>query len=287
MPSHWVIAPYHYDRPDVWQQVWALNLKEDFISLGWRWMGDVSGLTKQEVVDRYSARDPNAPSGRIASDAAMLYKFHNEIAVGDRVIARAGRKSIAAIGTVSQSAYFDEGKAISAFPDNEAYPNHIDVQWDPEPRDLVFNDQVFGLMALHSTSQEKLSELLAEFGQQNLYPDEVDPQTEFPEGSVTSTRVNAYERNPKARAECLSHHGYRCFVCDMTFAERYGEIGLNFIHVHHLRPLSETKGKRTVDARRDLVPVCPNCHAMMHRSTPPLTVKQLQTHIASAPEADG
>jgi len=94
------------------------------------------------------------------------------------------------------------------------------------------------------------------------------PLLEGKEGQITR---NARERNPIARRECIDHYrqlcGGRlaCRVCDLDFGERYGDLGEGFIHVHHLTPLAGADGPRIVDPRDDLVPVCPNCHAMLHR----------------------
>ncbi|MDJ0530571.1 MAG: HNH endonuclease, partial [Microcystis sp. M53600_WE12] len=73
-----------------------------------------------------------------------------------------------------------------------------------------------------------------------------------------------------------------CFVCGFDFSKVYGELGDGFIHVHHLRPLSEIKQQYRVDPINDLRPVCPNCHAMIHRRTPPLSIKELQEVLNNA-----
>ncbi|HEX9840255.1 MAG TPA: HNH endonuclease [Anaerolineales bacterium] len=52
------------------------------------------------------------------------------------------------------------------------------------------------------------------------------------------------------------------------------------IHVHHLIPLSEIKGTYDLDPIKDLVPVCPNCHAIIHSTQPPLTIEQLKEHLS-------
>ena len=88
--------------------------------------------------------------------------------------------------------------------------------------------------------------------------------------------VTTYERNPEAREACLRHHGRRCQVCGLDFELRYGEIGKGFIHVHHIVPVSEIGKEHKVDPIKDLMPVCPNCHAMLHMRTPPLSVEQLR-----------
>lgn len=94
------------------------------------------------------------------------------------------------------------------------------------------------------------------------------------EGAVKRVYVNAYERSDKARRKCLEHYGFACSVCDVTLSERYGAIAEAFIHVHHRRPLAEIGTKYTVDPVKDLVPVCPNCHAVIHLASPPLTIEQ-------------
>jgi hypothetical protein len=102
---------------------------------------------------------------------------------------------------------------------------------------------------------------------------------EHEEGGVKQITVNAYERNPQARAECLRHYGYKCSVCKFDFYEVYGEIGKGFIHVHHLKLISKVGKKHIVDPIKDLRPVCPNCHAMIHIKREPYTIEELNTKI--------
>jgi 5-methylcytosine-specific restriction protein A len=88
--------------------------------------------------------------------------------------------------------------------------------------------------------------------------------------------VNAYERDPKARAACLKRHGYNCHVCGMNFQDIYGDIGKNFIHVHHRKPLAGRRMDYKVNPTIDLVPVCPNCHVVIHKKEPPLSVEKVK-----------
>ena len=98
---------------------------------------------------------------------------------------------------------------------------------------------------------------------------------DFYEGAVRRVLVNAYERNRAARQACISHHGLACAVCGLQFKQRYGALGAGFIHVHHVVPLSELGPNYKLDPVRDLRPVCPNCHAMLHRQRPPLSIEDL------------
>ncbi|MCD4726593.1 MAG: HNH endonuclease [Pirellulales bacterium] len=107
------------------------------------------------------------------------------------------------------------------------------------------------------------------------YPEE-SPNHKYVEGATHKVVMDAYERDPKARAECLSHYGKSCVVCRLTFADFYGELGEDYIHVHHLRDLAQIKRSHKVDPIKDLRPVCPNCHAMLHQTKPAMPIKKLQ-----------
>ena len=116
----------------------------------------------------------------------------------------------------------------------------------------------------------------------------VEPQDghEIPEGAKTQVMVNRYERHPEARRRCLDHFGYECQVCGLRFEERYGELGREFMQVHHKLPLSEIADhdNYTVNPLEDLVPVCPNCHAMLHRPAgTTLTVEELRRRMDETP----
>ncbi len=116
-------------------------------------------------------------------------------------------------------------------------------------------------------------------------PEELLSDHTFPEGSVARVEVNRYERDPRARAECLARWGTGCTVCGLDFEARYGTIGKGFIHVHHLRELWNVGDGYRVDPVRDLRPVCPNCHAMLHKERPALAIDALKAMIVARSEA--
>lgn len=105
------------------------------------------------------------------------------------------------------------------------------------------------------------------------YPEDDD---KLYEGALMTVKANKYERNQKARRECVAKKGYRCLVCGKDFEEQYGSIGKGFIHVHHLTPISSIGKEYELNVDKDLAPVCPNCHYMLHRKDPPYTIKELQ-----------
>ncbi len=71
------------------------------------------------------------------------------------------------------------------------------------------------------------------------YPDDVPFPEEVLEGAKFRIFVNKFERSTKARRKCLQHYGYDCCVCGFNFEERYGDLGLDYIHVHHIIPLAD------------------------------------------------
>ena len=105
----------------------------------------------------------------------------------------------------------------------------------------------------------------------------------YPQDAVTRVVVNRYEQDPDARRACLAHHGSGCAACGFSFEESYGEIGMDFIPVHHLVPVSQLGSSYQLDPLTDLVPLCANCHAMAHRDvSTPRTVAELRRIIADA-----
>ena len=104
---------------------------------------------------------------------------------------------------------------------------------------------------------------------------EVEPQM-LREGSIREINVNAYERNPKARRKCIAHYGSKCVVCQFDFESRYGEIGKGFIHVHHEKPIATIGEEYEIDPIADLKPVCPNCHAIIHKRKPAFSIEEVR-----------
>lgn len=99
----------------------------------------------------------------------------------------------------------------------------------------------------------------------------------FLEGIQKIIATTVYERNPKAREECLNHWNYNCVVCGCNFENIYGELGKNYIHVHHINQISTIKKEYEINPIEDLRPVCPNCHAMLHKGK--LTIEELKKRI--------
>lgn len=125
---------------------------------------------------------------------------------------------------------------------------------------------------------------LAGRGATSAYPDEVTQPERYAEGAVKTVTVNVYERNDAARRACIAHYQAKCFVCELVFPERYGGLGEGFIHVHHLKPMAEIGEEYEIDPVKDLRPVCPNCHAMLHYDrNPPYTIEEMRARLRATP----
>ena len=81
--------------------------------------------------------------------------------------------------------------------------------------------------------------------------------------------INNYKKLRKLKDPML-----KCDICGFSFVEKYGDIGDGFIEAHHKIPLS-TLEESTITYQDDLILVCSNCHSMLHRSNPFLTIDQL------------
>ena len=103
--------------------------------------------------------------------------------------------------------------------------------------------------------------------------EEVTPAI-YLEGRRVAVLMNRFERDRSAREACIKHYGSCCSVCGMSFGARYGEAMRDYIHVHHLKPLSQIGVNYQVDPINDLRPMCPNCHAVVHRRESQLSIEQ-------------
>lgn len=85
------------------------------------------------------------------------------------------------------------------------------------------------------------------------------------EGKLKETRLLQRIRSAENRRKAMERHGAECAVCGFDFEKAYGELGKGFIEIHHLHPLGESDAEVLVNPETDLIPLCPNCHRMIHR----------------------
>ncbi len=126
---------------------------------------------------------------------------------------------------------------------------------------------------------ERYLKLINQNPEKTIYPDEVDSEIEYSEGKTKKVLINSYERNPIARQKCIEYFGFTCQVCGFNFEEKYGELGKDFIHVHHIVDIATIGNEYSVNPITDLIPVCPNCHSMLHKRKPAYSIEELKKFI--------
>jgi 5-methylcytosine-specific restriction protein A len=239
---------------------------------------------------------------RMAQEGSVLIRWScgntERIEAGDRVfLLRQGLdpRGIMASGVVVEPPYqaehWDESKLDSAL--------YVDVKLDallnPEagailPRELLdeppLSEMYWDSQRSGTTIPQRVAEVLEKEWTELLDEQSsslvTEPTVTLPsrrklyEGGRHSVTLDVYERNPVARRECIAHYGSSCFVCGFDFGVTYGPAGEGYIHVHHLKPISEVSERHEVDPIRDMRPVCPNCHAIIHRRLPPYGVDEVK-----------
>lgn len=149
-----------------------------------------------------------------------------------------------------------------------------EMHWDTQMSGVRIPDNV-------AEELEKIWDNFASPGKFS-FPEEVEESEAIYEGAVRRVSINAYERNPEARRKCIAHYGTSCSVCGFNFGSVYGEVGKDLIHVHHLRQLAEIGKEYQIDPIRDLRPVCPNCHAIIHKHKPAYSIEEVQALLRKA-----
>lgn len=143
----------------------------------------------------------------------------------------------------------------------DRFPNH---KWTPQAGGQSIPDHI---------SEEILS-LMRSDRSFDLLPSPEEVKL-YIEGIPKTITYRTYSRSAKARQMCLDHHGYDCAVCGFNFLAEYGELGADYIEVHHLKPIADIAEEYEIDPIKDLRPVCSNCHSMLHREHPPISIEEL------------
>lgn len=155
-------------------------------------------------------------------------------------------------------------------------PNKIQ-QWFPRQSGISIKPEILSLL------ESNWFDFIAEnkyFGNGFVSNDVISNESKsFIEGKSKEVIQTRYERNPQARKTCLRHHGYSCQICEFNFEKIFGEIGKGFIHVHHINAIAGIGKEYEIDPKNDLIPVCPNCHAMIHSKIPAFTIDEIKAKI--------
>ncbi|HDR9093071.1 HNH endonuclease [Burkholderia vietnamiensis] len=252
----WRLIAHHEDPVAAVEEMKARNR----IAVGWSLVKDLSRLAiarPSDISDLIRSSYPNLQNAHLGGPS--LWNLFHKMQIGDLVIlsARGARNSVfEVIGPYTYE--HDAGQILGYAHQRAACLTSIDPDtlWSKSGTSVAEGQNVRWTLAACIKSPEAESAI-------------------YREGARFSVTSTAFERNPWARQKCIAHYGCKCFVCKFDFEKVYGELGAGFIHVHHRIELSSRNGEYVVDPIEDLVPLCPNCHAMAHQRRPAIPIEDL------------
>ncbi len=229
------------------------------IAIGWSKIGDLILIGPKNASDitssislSYKSRNNSHLGG------PSLWNLYSEMEEGDLVIINTGGRR-RCVFEVGGPYFFNSTDSILEYY-HQRFASLTDI--DPE---RLWND--CGSKVLEGQNSRWT---LAACGKNQKTKDRV-----LQEGKKYSVLSTAVERNPLARLKCVEYYGCSCAVCQFHFVSTYGEIGEDYIHVHHRVDFASRNGVHSVDPTTDLIPLCPNCHAMVHTTSPAMNIDRL------------
>lgn len=246
----------HHEAPE---QAAELMVDRNLLAVGWAGTGDLHKLqpaNASEISRLIPKNHPDAANAQLGGPS--LWNLYREMKPGDLVILTAHSRRLCVLEVVGDY-YFGEEDGLMGYPHQRTAaltPINADELWDAVGADVAKGQNVRWTLA-------------------RCTPTEGGGRASYTEGERYEVRSTAIERNPAARRKCLEHYGYCCAACTFDFEAEFGEIGQGYIHVHHRHDLALRSGPGCVDPINDLVPLCPNCHAMVHRTSPAMDIDEL------------
>lgn len=258
-PHIWRLIAHHEHPKESLDWMISRNI----IAVGWSEIGDLSEQNPQDAPDiGRLIRDVYPDAGNSAQGGPSLWNLYREVQIGDTMIVSSGdsRRVFEIVGDY----FFSERNdgVVGYQHQRAAMLTSIDGDqlWNRVGRNVEPGQNVRWTLARCQSSGDANRDV-------------------YTEGTRFDVRSTAVERNPQARLACISHYGWCCFACGFDFAETYGDLGADFIHVHHRKDIAMSSGIYVIDPIEHLVPLCPNCHAMVHRERPAMSVEALQNLI--------
>lgn len=147
----------------------------------------------------------------------------------------------------------------------------------------VTHGDTVDVRSYHGTPLRGQSEHMSE---EAIADEEAAAYFEAHEGRCFWVRHRQRERDRSLVAEAKARaggaaQGLACRACGFDFERTYGELGMGFIEIHHGVALATYADEGGATRIEDLVAVCSNCHRMLHRRRPWLTVSGLTSLLHS------
>lgn len=150
MPRYWVMAAGESKPAELFDKVWQFDLAENVISIGWKELGDVSQMTREELANAVVTTYSNKPVQTKGLYTNMLWAFYHDMLPGDYVIARRGRKALAGVGKIVTAAVYTPGRNPLV-----EHTGFLEVAWQDQPKDKSFPSIAFPMHTLAEFSEEQ------------------------------------------------------------------------------------------------------------------------------------
>lgn len=254
--SIWRLIAHHEDPHGAIEEM----KQRGRIAIGWTDIGDLRRETihgQSDITSLISAAYPESSNAHLGGPS--LWNLYRNVAPGDLVILNAKSRRVCVLEVTGPYLYESgAGEILGYGHQRAACLTDLDPEdlWDGSNSAVAHGQNMRWTLAGCSESTEARDAI-------------------YREGQRFSIASTVIERNPTARRKCIEHFGCRCHVCDFDFSQTYGELGRDYIHVHHKVDISARGGEHEVDPIRDLIPLCPNCHAMVHQRKPAMAVEEL------------
>ncbi|MDA0525153.1 HNH endonuclease [Methanococcoides alaskense] len=254
-------------------EVWEQCRDQGIAAIGYYFngepvVGDCSEIDEKEFYTVWRSKALPSPT-RQSSLKHVAYHMDK----GDTIYAKEGTQ-IVGKGTVKSKYKYRPGivkqKGI-------LWEHYVEVDWDKNFKPFTLNLEANQNTVL-KLDTERLDKIHAMESKTNFLYDCVDEIFEENEGEQYIKEAVFRKRNKKIIDKKKKKSDYRCEVCDMNYKEVYGEIGKNYIIAHHIEPIGSRDGSSptTID---DIALVCSNCHNMIHKKKPPLSIEELSNLI--------
>lgn len=256
----WRLVAHHEQGLDALE----VMKKRNRIAIGWNDVGDLSQIpneTYSSISEAISVRHPDLNNAHLGGPS--LWNFYHKMQPGDLAII-SSLNARRCVFLITGDYFFDKDDQLSGYAhQREARLTDIPAEelWQEIGASFAEGYNMRWTLALCGTEDSPSEDAGA-----------------FQEGKRYSVISTAIERSSAARKACLAFYGsrYDCEACGFNFKRAYGEHGKDYIHVHHRVELASSEGTIYTDPAKDLIPLCPNCHAMVHRGKGTMSVEELQ-----------
>lgn len=251
----WRLIAHHYDC----EEAIELMKNTNRLAIGWSEIGKLNNfICKNDISNAIRTHYPDLQNSHTGGPS--LWNFYKKVQIGDLVIVNVNHKRDSVFEVIEDYEYVSKDESLLGYQhQRKAILRDINAE------------QLWNSMGKKVAEGENIRWSLAK-----CIKTEKTENTLYEEGTKHSILSTVVERNALARQACIDHYEYKCQICFFDFVDKYGELGKNFIHVHHIEDISLKKRQYNVDPIRDLIPVCPNCHAMLHRKRPAITPDELR-----------